>query len=179
MMELAREAGACVESDVEPVVDPLAGLSPCDRANYELRAARYMAKLAANAAASGQNVSNTSLDLYVDTAAGTRVGTPRNDTPSSPSVRLQQAVASLRNGMGGLLHPVLRLLQAAGRGSTIAIAAEKCVRVRWEYWQGLAPFRVRKTRNKLWEILRFGGRFLELVESKTTRAVWRAERFCA
>jgi hypothetical protein len=124
MMELAREAAASAKDDAQPEVDPLAGLSPCDRANRELRAARYMAKLAANAALASQN-SSFRTDLYVDTAAGTRVSTPRKDVPSSPSLRLQQAAESLKNGVTGLMSPVMRLFEAATRrGSVAAVAAE-------------------------------------------------------
>jgi hypothetical protein len=136
MAEPFSEAGASAKESAELKIVPPAVLSPCERANQELRAARSMAKQAADAAHAAQTASTFRVDLYVDTAAGTRVNTPRNDapssprkdvlsSPSSPSVRLQLAAQSVKNGVTGLLNPVMRMLgTATRRSSSAAVAAE-------------------------------------------------------
>jgi hypothetical protein len=137
LLDLAREASASAidtgepKADQQPAlcpsaaeaeIDPLAGLSPCNRANRELRAARYMATVAANLAAVARGASVTRPDLRVDTAAGPRGGTPKsNRVASSPSVRLQQAAESLKSGVSGILHPVLLLLEVVTRKNNSAV----------------------------------------------------------
>jgi hypothetical protein len=129
MTELAREAGASAKINPEPEVDPLEGLSPCDRANRELRAARYMAKLAASTAAAALQTEESTSIMRGGATTSTVVVTPMHDTrsaPSSPSARLQPSTASgkLNFGMTALLNPVLRLIESVTRRSISAVAPE-------------------------------------------------------
>jgi hypothetical protein len=104
-------------------------MSPCERANLQLRASRYAATVAANVAAGARRTSVARPELRVDTAttvAPKRGGTAQHSLPGSPSMRLQQAAESMRNGMGGLLRPVLRVFDNATRRSkSSAVAAEE------------------------------------------------------
>jgi hypothetical protein len=120
-------------------------ISHCERANRELRAARYFALLAANTAAAAAAAANdSSATPPPQTASGMSVkisqkpASIRMDAPitpsaktglksekaQSPSMKFALSSDSAKSSISALLHPVLRLIEVVTRRSLSAVAAE-------------------------------------------------------